>query len=284
MLVKKLSFNKDVRVFFVGDIHARYTLLVQELKAIGFSPENGDILVSVGDIIDAGGENDETLLLLDEPWFHVTEGNHENLMKKAIKKLTEKNFNYVSSFLVDRAGMQKIYDLVDGIATDEVEMEIRDALTNDELNWIANGGAWFYDVFDQKGYNYRQRQANALMAADLPLAIEVSHPLGLVGVVHAGLKSNNWSLVGSVARFRPAQLMWMRDHINAFESGKKNAYEAGFVKGVDALVVGHSIPEQKLPLVLANTMYLDVGAKSGSAPFIIELSELLKATLKSKND
>jgi len=281
MLVRKLSFDKTDRVFFVGDVHGRYSLLMEQLDKAMFSPENGDTLISVGDLIDSGSECDLALGLLDKPWFKMVMGNHEWLMNQATKDITQKDFDRVSSFLIDRNGLQKLYDLRDGIALDDVAQEIDDALTREELNWTANGGAWFYDVFEVKGFAFRKAQAVALDKANLPLAIEVDHPMGLVGVVHAGIKSNNWGLVGAVARFRPQQLMWMRDHINGFESGDKTAYEAGFVKGVDALVVGHSVSRRRLPLIIANTMYIDVNAKGGFAPFVIEIIELINATSKN---
>tara|TARA_R110000765_G_scaffold229427_2_gene332917 strand:- start:554 stop:775 length:222 start_codon:yes stop_codon:yes gene_type:complete len=73
--------------------------------------------------------------------------------------------------------------------------------------------------------------------------------------------------------------MWMRDHIVSFEEGKKSALKVGRVKGIDALVVGHSVPTRGLPLILANTMYLDVGAKQGKPPFVIEINELMNAII-----
>ena len=277
MLVKKLTFDKDDRVFFVGDVHGRYTLLMEQLNNVGFDIKRGDKLISVGDLIDSGFENDQTLSLISEPWVDVAEGNHEKMMRTATKNMTKKDFEIISSFLIDQNGLQKLQDIKDDIAGEEVHHEVGNTLSPAEIMWISNGGAWFYDVFETKGFKYRKAQADSLASAKLPIAIEVHHPLGLVGVVHAGIKSNNWNMVGAIARIRPSQLLWMRDHITAFEEGRSNAYKAGFVKGVDALVVGHSIPRGNVPLVLANTMYIDVNAKAGKAPFVIEIRELLKA-------
>ena len=255
-------------------------MLLEQLESVLFSPENGDVLVSVGDIIDGGFENDDMIRLLDEPWFNVAYGNHEQLMKRATKSITEEDFDRVSSFLIDQGGLQMVYDLNNDIATVDSIKKVAESLTKKELHWVANGGAWFYDVFYAKGFAYRRAQAAKLFQAELPLAIEVNHPKGRVGVVHAGLKGNNWNNIEFIARYRPNQLLWMRDHIMAFENDEKPAVKLGLVQGVDALVVGHSVPKRGLPLILANTMYIDVGAKQGKPPFVIEITDVLNAVMK----
>lgn len=75
-LVKYLEIDDDVNVFVVGDIHASYSLLKEELKAIGFN-YNTDLLIGVGDIVDRGGENEKCVSLLNEHWFTTVRGNHE---------------------------------------------------------------------------------------------------------------------------------------------------------------------------------------------------------------
>ncbi len=77
MLVKKLQKNNKGRDIVVGDIHGMYNHLQQALKLLGFDPEQGDRLISVGDLIDRGNKNLECLSLLDEEWFHMVIGNHE---------------------------------------------------------------------------------------------------------------------------------------------------------------------------------------------------------------
>ena len=48
--IKYLEIDDDVNVFVVGDIHASYSLLKEELKTIGFN-YNKDLLIAVGDLV-----------------------------------------------------------------------------------------------------------------------------------------------------------------------------------------------------------------------------------------
>ncbi|ARU05867.1 hypothetical protein CCO03_15345 [Comamonas serinivorans] len=63
----------------VGDIHGSFSQLRRALAMVHFSPEQGDRLFSVGDLVDRGPESDEVLNWLDKPWFHAVAGNHEFL-------------------------------------------------------------------------------------------------------------------------------------------------------------------------------------------------------------
>ena len=240
MHIKKLNFSDSTaRVFFVGDIHGRYQLLQEQLKKVGFSPENGDTLISVGDIIDGGTENDEMLAMVELPWFEFTLGNHEFLMKQATKGLTEAKYNAVSSFLIDNNGMGMLGALKQDSISDDDYDTLTEYLTTDEINWIGNGGGWFYNVFESKPFSLRLKQAQ-IISSSIPVGIEVNHPSGLIGVLHAGIKNNKWRSVGKIAKSRPMQLMWTRKNLKSFYRDDKSAYEAGYVDGVDALVVGHS--------------------------------------------
>jgi serine/threonine protein phosphatase 1 len=67
------------RDFVIGDIHGRYTHLMEGLERVGFNFDT-DRLFAVGDLIDRGHENMECLYLIDEPWFYTVVGNHELMM------------------------------------------------------------------------------------------------------------------------------------------------------------------------------------------------------------
>jgi hypothetical protein len=54
-------------------------LLERELDRLGFDPVC-DRVLSVGDLIDRGPESLQTLLLLEEPWFHAVVGIHELML------------------------------------------------------------------------------------------------------------------------------------------------------------------------------------------------------------
>jgi len=68
----------------VGDIHGCYKLLKKELRKVGFNPKR-DRLFSVGDIIDRGPQSIKCLSLLDEKWFYMVRGNHEQMLIEAHK-------------------------------------------------------------------------------------------------------------------------------------------------------------------------------------------------------
>ncbi|QIZ76457.1 metallophosphoesterase [Ferrimonas lipolytica] len=70
--------------YFVGDIHGEYHQLTQSLAKVGFKPEQGDQLYSVGDLVDRGKDSARCLEFLEKPWFHAVKGNHEAMMLEAL--------------------------------------------------------------------------------------------------------------------------------------------------------------------------------------------------------
>lgn len=78
MEIKHFARNVAGRDLIVGDIHGHFTKLQAELDEIGFDPEAGDRLFSVGDLVDRGPESDLALEWLAKPWFHAVAGNHED--------------------------------------------------------------------------------------------------------------------------------------------------------------------------------------------------------------
>jgi serine/threonine protein phosphatase 1 len=77
MSIKYIKIEKEKNVYVVGDIHGCYTRLIEKLKSIRFNFDH-DILLSVGDLVDRGPENEKCITLIDEPWFHCVRGNHED--------------------------------------------------------------------------------------------------------------------------------------------------------------------------------------------------------------
>jgi len=77
-MIKEFNKNKIGKDFIVGDIHGCFSKLKNHLNAIGFNPENGDRLFSVGDLIDRGDECEMVLQWLDYDWFHPVRGNHDD--------------------------------------------------------------------------------------------------------------------------------------------------------------------------------------------------------------
>lgn len=79
--VKYLHIDDDVNVYVVGDIHGCYTKLMSKLKELKFN-FNSDLLISVGDLVDRGPENEKVFNLLREHWFISIKGNHEQFCQE----------------------------------------------------------------------------------------------------------------------------------------------------------------------------------------------------------
>lgn len=78
-LVSRFDANTTGRDLIVGDIHGHFTKLRHALDDVGFKPDAGDRLFSVGDLVDRGPESAEAMDWLMEPWFHAVQGNHEDM-------------------------------------------------------------------------------------------------------------------------------------------------------------------------------------------------------------
>lgn len=81
--IKYLEIDSDVNVYVVGDIHGRYKLFQEKLKEVGFNP-NQDLVISVGDLVDRGSENEKCFSLLNQHWFTAVKGNHEDFCYKGM--------------------------------------------------------------------------------------------------------------------------------------------------------------------------------------------------------
>lgn len=76
---KRFEQNTVGRDLIVGDIHGHFTKLKTALAKIGFDPDAGDRLFSVGDLVDRGPESMQAMEWLEKPWFHAVAGNHEDM-------------------------------------------------------------------------------------------------------------------------------------------------------------------------------------------------------------
>lgn len=78
-LVKRFARNTTGRDIIIGDIHGCFTKVDAALQSIGFDPDAGDRLFSVGDLVDRGPESHLSIEWLEKPWFHAIAGNHEDM-------------------------------------------------------------------------------------------------------------------------------------------------------------------------------------------------------------
>lgn len=78
-LVKRFTKNTKGRDLIIGDIHGCFTKMGAALRAIGFDPDAGDRLFSVGDLVDRGPESIEAMNFLACDFVHAVAGNHEDM-------------------------------------------------------------------------------------------------------------------------------------------------------------------------------------------------------------
>lgn len=78
-LVRRLSANPTGRDLVIGDVHGCFSKLTAALQGVGFNPDAGDRLFSVGDLVDRGPESEAVLWWLAQPWFFAVMGNHEQM-------------------------------------------------------------------------------------------------------------------------------------------------------------------------------------------------------------
>lgn len=103
MIYRRIDGAIFKNIYVVGDLHGCYDLLMKNLQEIKFNQET-DLLISVGDLIDRGSQNMECLRLVNEKWFAMVRGNHDQMA-------------------------------IDGLIHNDLDML---------HCWIYNGGDWFF--------------------------------------------------------------------------------------------------------------------------------------------
>ena len=138
-------------------------------------------------------------------------------------------------------------------------------------NYMMRGGAWFLALPEARQKLYAE------IFATLPLMIEVAHPAGRVGIVHADV-GESWD--GFIAQCGEAEsntkrrrltetAQWSRSRIHAHEMG----YPTAKVADLDVMIVGHT--PVKAPTMLANVFYIDTGSHRTGKVTVMELGEII---------
>lgn len=83
--VLSLGRNKRGRDLVVGDIHGQRQTFERVLESVGFTPENGDRVLLLGDVIDRGPDSAGMLDWLRQDSVTCIRGNHEQLMLDALE-------------------------------------------------------------------------------------------------------------------------------------------------------------------------------------------------------
>ncbi len=134
-------------------------------------------------------------------------------------------------------------------------------------NYLRNGGAWFLVLDDEV------QQAIARVFSNLPIAIEIETPTGLVGIVHAEPLSSWTDMVAQLAcstelsKTRVKNLLekclWSRTRIENNDTS--------VVEGVSRVYVGHAAATTVRRL--GNVDYIDTGCGKGGQLTIVALNE-----------
>lgn len=81
--IRHFEANRQGRDFVLGDLHGCFDEFVTLLDYVNFD-KAVDRVFSVGDLIDRGPKSFECAHLIDYPWFHAVQGNHEDFMIQAL--------------------------------------------------------------------------------------------------------------------------------------------------------------------------------------------------------
>lgn len=78
-MVQRVAKNEKGRDFIIGDIHGCFTKMGQALRSVGFNPDAGDRLFSVGDLVDRGPESIHAVDFIAQDFVYAVQGNHEDM-------------------------------------------------------------------------------------------------------------------------------------------------------------------------------------------------------------
>jgi serine/threonine protein phosphatase 1 len=135
------------------------------------------------------------------------------------------------------------------------ELLMHDAVNGgNEPLWFVNGGTW---ALEHDASSLRALVNDVIER--LPLAIEVETEVGKIGIIHADVTSDQWG------DFDERRDVWSRNRIGRATRDWRP------VKGVEAVVVGHTILPQ--PGRRDNVLHIDTGAFHTGNLHIMKLSE-----------
>lgn len=124
--------------------------------------------------------------------------------------------------------------------------------TCDIGNWLFNGGSWFVGLPSLEQANY------ACLFNELPIAIEVEVPAGMIGIVHADCPFPSWQqLVRELEQPESDKRLKLVKNTCMWSRSRVEQRDTGIIDGVGAVVVGHT-PLRK-PAVLGNVIHIDTG-------------------------
>lgn len=128
----------------------------------------------------------------------------------------------------------------------------------------CNGGEWFYDCTPEK------QKAIYEAFKSLPLAIEIESPNGLIGLIHSQVPLNDWEQFRGITK---AELEWNGYAIAQWARTKYDKRDTTDVKGVRAILSGHTPTTSGEVEWLGNQAFADLGSFFRDKISFIELTE-----------
>ncbi|MEM1059370.1 MAG: metallophosphoesterase [Verrucomicrobiota bacterium] len=168
--IQPLEENLKGRDFIVGDLHGCADELMRLLEEAKFDLEK-DRLFCVGDLGDRGPSSLECCNLLQEPWFHLTLGNHDEVLMYAI----------CSAFPAP-SDRERWLDCAENY---EAYLEILE----------RNSGQWAVKMLQQRDERLIPIAQKLLQA---PLIITVGKPPLRFNVVHSGFVREGYGITDEI--------------------------------------------------------------------------------------
>ena len=228
--VMYLPQNQRGQDYFVGDIHGRYQPLMAQLAEVGFD-FTCDRLISVGDLLDRGEENEQVVDLLDQTWFFAVRGNHEQ-------------------FILDQYEPERI--MLNGDYANYCPREIHQKMAPVESDW-------FYALDEQ------QQEAIAHKLMPLPYVLLVPIAGYRIGVCHAAVpwSYSDWTDFIDDLALRNTRELTIRTRKVAQNLAKG---EDRVLSGIDYTLHGHCTFSQ--PLFGKSSGFIDTFDVSGQLTLI----------------
>ena len=230
------------RTFVMGDLHGCYECMQQMLQALAFTPEQGDVVLALGDLTDRGPDSLSCLRLLHQPWFHTIRGNHEQLMLTAL--------------LGQSAQARKL--------------------------WFMNGGSWYetLDATTQEEVMALCHDKIATLPYAMEITTRAQHRVGLVHA--DPVFSHWQLLVNTLRAPAPdpellEKLLWRRERLHhqrqahAIHTPEHPAPpKDDHIAGIDLICLGHTPIPGEAPWASGNLLWLDNGCFcSNELPLVI---------------
>lgn len=123
--------------YIVGDIHGNVNALEKILKETFLFDKNKDRLFCVGDLIDRGEDNLKSMSLIEEPWFKMVLGNHENMhLKKDFRSKNNETEWAIDYYHNDTKESRLYFDYLKEIRNCPLTIEYEDKKNNLKLGIV----------------------------------------------------------------------------------------------------------------------------------------------------